>query len=174
MRSSLAACSSPPVHRAMRNSALGAVAVNFALAFTLAGCGGMFARKPPESVEILARPQTSPRASVKHILIGWSWLAAAYRQSGLTLDARAEGRNQTDAEHLAADLLARLKVGEPIEPLMKQFSEDEGSAQSGIAYPVTPASRMADDFLELSLRLNVGESGIVKSKYGYHVIQRVQ
>ncbi len=145
-----------------------------ALALAHAGCAGMFQRKAPESVEILARTDPAAQVKVKHILIGWSWLDTTYRQAGLTLDRRAEGRTQTEAEQLAQQLLDQVRAGAPIEPLMKQYSEDEGSAQSGRDYPVNKDSRMADDFIELSLRLRVGESGIVKSKYGLHVIQRVQ
>jgi len=145
-----------------------------ALALAGAGCAGIFQRKAPESVEILARTDLAAQVKVKHILIGWSWLDATYRQAGLSLDRRAEGRTQTEAEALAQELLDKVRAGAPIEPLMKQYSEDEGSSQSGRDYPVGKDSRMADDFIELSLRLRVGESGIVKSKYGLHVIQRVE
>ena len=138
------------------------------------GCAAMFQRKAPESVEILSRKETSPAVSVKHVLIAWAWLDSTYRHQGMDLDPRAQSRTQTDAENLAVELLGKLNAGAPIELLMKQYSEDPGSAQSGISYPVTPASHLADDFIELSLRLNVGESGIVKSQFGYHVIQRIQ
>jgi hypothetical protein len=138
------------------------------------GCAGLFTRKAPESVEILNRKQTSPAVSVKHILISWSWLAPAYRKQGMSLDARAENRTQSDAEKLSLELLARLQAGAPIEPLMKEYSEDPGSAASGRTYDVTPDSKFADDFIELALRLKPGESGIVKSQFGIHVMQRVK
>jgi hypothetical protein len=138
------------------------------------GCAGLFSRKAPESVEILNRKDTSPAASVKHILIAWSWLAPGYRKQGMSLDARAENRTQHDAEALSLELLAKLQAGAPIEPLMKEYSEDPGSAASGISYDVTPDSRLAADFIELALRLKVGESGVVKSLFGLHVMQRVK
>ncbi len=144
----------------------------FTAATSLGGCATLFARGGPQSVEILDRKETEKSVSVKHVLISWAWLAQTYRQIGLKLDRRAEGRTQADAEKLVTDILARLRAGERIEPLMREFSEDEGSAQNGMAYPVTPDSRMAGDFIDLALRLKVGESGIVKSKFGYHVMWR--
>ena len=60
-----------------------------------------------------------------------------------------------------------------IEAIMAEISEDPGSAQSGDAYDVAPGARLVPEFIQLGLRLNVGEAGIVETVYGYHVIQRV-
>ena len=50
----------------------------------------------------------------------------------------------------------------------------EGSAKSGSAYPVTARARLVPEFIDLALRLKPGEAGIVKSQWGFHVMQRVK
>ena len=40
--------------------------------------------------------------------------------------------------------------------------------------PVTASSRLVPDFIDLALRLKPGETGIVKSQWGFHVMQRVK
>ena len=127
-----------------------------------------------ESRTILARPQATKRAEVTHILLGYSWLASKYRQMGMSLDPRAEKRNETATEQLAQQLLSRIERGELIEPLMKEFSEDPGSAANGQSYTVDPGSQMVEEFKDLALRLSPGEAGIVKSAFGYHVMKRIQ
>jgi len=57
---------------------------------------------------------------------------------------------------------------------MQQQSEDPGSASTGMVYTVTPESRMAPGFVDLSLRLKPGECGIVKTQFGLHVVKRVR
>ena len=107
-------------------------------------------------------------------LLGWKWLDSTYRRMGLTLDPRAQERTETATEELARTLLARLRAGEPLDPLVKEFSEDESSAKTALAIPVTPDSRLVPEFKDLALRLNVGESGLVRTTYGFHVMQRTR
>ena len=66
-----------------------------------------------------------------------------------------------------AELIARV-------PLFAELSEDEGSAKSGMAYPVTPDAGLVEPFKNLSLRLDVNEVGVVKTDFGVHIIQRVE
>jgi parvulin-like peptidyl-prolyl isomerase len=146
-------------------------ALLFALALSCAGAGG--AGNAVESRDVLARKETAQASEVKQILLGWKWLESGYRRVGLKLDSRAEDRTQTATEELAQQLLARLKAGEPVEPLMAQYSEDEGSAR-GTSYTVEPQSRFVDEFKELALKLQPGESGIVRSQFGFHVMKRVR
>ena len=61
-----------------------------------------------------------------------------------------------------------------IEPLMKELSEDPGSAKTGEGYDVTPDAGLVEPFKNLSLRLKVGEVGVVKTQFGIHIIQRVE
>jgi parvulin-like peptidyl-prolyl isomerase len=103
---------------------------------------------------------------VKHILLGWDKLNAG--------DPRGQGRSRAELEKLVKETLAKLKKGDKIEPLMAELSEDPGSNKSGDAYPVSPNAQLVEPFKALSLRLKVGETGVVKSDFGIHIIQRVQ
>jgi hypothetical protein len=128
---------------------------------------------PPDiqSNDILARDAVTLRAKVKHILIGWRDLADNY---GGNQDPRGADRSRAAADALAVKLLERVRAGEAIEPLMSEFSEDPGSSSSGIAYEVTPDAKLVFEFKRLSLRLNVGEAGLVMTEFGWHVIQRAE
>ncbi len=124
---------------------------------------------PPDSldsVDILKREPVTQKAKVKHILLGWTEVHAG--------DPRGEKRSRADLEKLVKDVVARLKKGEKIEPIMKELSEDPGSAKTGESYPVDPQAGLVEPFKNLSLRLNVNEVGVVKSQFGIHIIQRVE
>jgi len=138
------------------------------------GCASMGKGSAVESRAVLERPAVADRVEVKNILLAWSWLASKYRQMGMTLDPRAEKRNQTATEELAQQLLVKLQAGAAIEPLMAEYSEDPGSAKNGESYPVDGAARLVEPFKQLSLRLQPGEAGIVKSDFGYHVVKRIK
>ncbi len=119
-----------------------------------------------DSKDILARQPVTQKAKVKHILLGWTEVHAD--------DPRGASRSRADLEKLVADTVAKLKKGAPIEPLMKELSEDPGSAQSGDSYDVSPDAQLVEPFKNLSLRLNVGEVGVVKTQFGIHIIKRVE
>lgn len=130
-------------------------------------------KKPPEleSKDILARTQPADSVDVKHVLIGWKDLAGAY---GGRMEVRAQNRTQAEAEKLARDIASQLrKQPDRIGELMKQHSDDPGSAQNGQSYPVTADSGMVPEFKNLALRLAPNEVGTVKSQFGYHVMLRV-
>lgn len=120
-----------------------------------------------DSVDILKREPVTKKAKVKHILLGWSEVRAGN-------DPRSEKRDRATLEKLVKDTVAKLKKGDKIEPLMKELSEDPGSAATGEGYDVTPDAGLVAPFKDLSLRLNVKEVGAVKSEFGIHIIQRVE
>jgi parvulin-like peptidyl-prolyl isomerase len=121
---------------------------------------------PLDSADILKREPVTQQAKVKHILLGWT--------ENHTEDPRGKARSRADLEKLVKDTVAKLKKGDKIEPLMKDLSEDPGSAKSGQSYDVTPDAGLVEPFKNLSLRLNVGEVGVVKTQFGIHIIQRVE
>ncbi|MEO7093719.1 MAG: peptidylprolyl isomerase [Polyangiales bacterium] len=121
------------------------------------------------STEILAREPLSNSASVKHILISWKDLGEAF--SGHQ-DERAQKRTKAEAEAEVKSLVGQLKAGGDFETLMKASSEDVGSAASNRAFTVTPDAQLVIEFRQLSLRLNVGEIGVVQSDFGFHIIKR--
>lgn len=121
---------------------------------------------PLESADLLAREPVTKVAKVKHILLGWKGVNGG--------DPRAQGRDRAALDQLVKGTVAKLQKGAKIEPLMAELSEDPGSAKDGRAYDVTPDAGLVEPFKDLSLRLNVGEVGAVKTEYGIHIIQRVE
>ena len=121
---------------------------------------------PLDSTDILKRDPVTQKAKVKHILLGWT--------ENHTEDPRGTKRSRADLEKLVKDTVAKLQKGDKIEPLMKELSEDPGSAQSGQSYDVTPDAGLVEPFKNLSLRLKVGEVGVVKTQFGIHIIQRTE
>src|SRR5882724_10712876 len=121
------------------------------------------------SAEILAREPVANTATVKHILISWRDLADSF---GGRLDPRAAKRSKADAEAEVRALMKKLSDGADFDSVMKASSEDTGSAASGHAFTVTPDAQLVIEFRQLSLRLRVGEVGVVQSEFGFHIIKR--
>jgi parvulin-like peptidyl-prolyl isomerase len=122
---------------------------------------------PLESADILKREPQGQKVKVKHILLGW-------KDVNTGGDERAKKRERPALEKLVKDTVAKLKKGTKIEPLMKELSEDPGSANSGEGYDVTPDAGFVEPFKNLSLRLKPSEVGVVKTDFGIHIIQRVE
>ncbi|CAN5911147.1 hypothetical protein BH11MYX2_BH11MYX2_40590 [soil metagenome] len=118
------------------------------------------------TVAILNRTKVADSTKVKHILLGWVDRHAE--------DSRGAARSRADLEKLVKATVAKLKKGAPIEPLMKELSEDPGSAESGVSYDATPTAGLVKPFLNMSLRLKVGEIGVVDTEFGIHIIKRVE
>lgn len=123
------------------------------------------------SEDILAREPVANTAIVKHILISWSDLADAF---GGRQDERAAKRSMKDAEVEVRAILAQLKEGGDFETIMREKSEDTGSAKSGTPFTVKPDSGLVIEFRQLSLRLNPGEWGVCQSDFGFHIIKRYE
>ncbi|HUQ04766.1 MAG TPA: peptidylprolyl isomerase [Kofleriaceae bacterium] len=124
---------------------------------------------PPDSldsVDILKREPVTQKSKVKHVLLGWAEVNAG--------DERGKKRTRAELEALVKKTMARIAKGEKIEPIMKELSEDPGSAASGEGYDVTPDAGLVQPFKDLGLRLNVGEVGAVKTQFGIHIIQRTE
>ncbi len=121
-----------------------------------------------ESADILARQPVTKIAKVKHILLSDS---TSGRPDG---DPRGKKRTRAELEALIKKTVAALNAKGKIEPLMTELSEDPGSATSGTSYDVTPEASLVEPFKALGLRLNVGETGVVKTDFGFHIIQRTE
>ncbi len=132
-------------------------------------------------------------------VLGESWIAqvdASVQPSAQALDAyarttykaeskRFEEPEQYHARHIlvmgatdegkekAEKLLGELKNGANFEELAKQHSGDPGSATKGGDLGWFPKGRMVKEFDEtLDTLKNPGDlSGVVKSRFGYHIIK---
>ena len=163
----LGACSGSP------GGAGGATATSSAPTTSNKGSGSGEVPAPTESsvlsADILAREPVANTATVKHILISWRDLADSF---GGRLDPRAAKRSKADAEAEVRALMKKLSDGADFDSVMKASSEDTGSAASGHAFTVTPDAQLVIEFRQLSLRLRVGEVGVVQSEFGFHIIKR--
>jgi parvulin-like peptidyl-prolyl isomerase len=122
---------------------------------------------PLESAAILKRTAVHERATVKHILLGWTEVHAE--------DPRGVKRTRAELEKLVKATLKKLsKKGANFEAVMAELSEDPGSAKSGESYTATPDAGLVKPFLDLSLRLEVNEIGVVKTDFGIHIIKRIE
>jgi hypothetical protein len=117
------------------------------------------------SSDILARDPVANQAQIKHILIGWNGTDEH--------DPRAAKRTKQEAEAQVRALLDQLAKGADFDALMKQYSEDPGSA-SGASYKVAPDASLVIEFKQLGLRLKLGEVGVVQSDYGFHIMKRLE
>jgi parvulin-like peptidyl-prolyl isomerase len=70
------------------------------------------------------------------------------------------------------DLLARAKKGDDFAALAKEFTEDQGSKETGGLYEDFPRGKMVQPFNDAAFSVPVGEiSGIVETEYGYHILK---
>jgi parvulin-like peptidyl-prolyl isomerase len=125
---------------------------------------------PPDALEsaaILKRAPETQKARVKHILLNWK-----DNPDGPGENEKAKTRTRPQLEALVKGTIAKLNKGAAIEALMKELSEDPGSAASGDSYEVTPDAGLVEPFKNLSLRLKAKEVGAVKTNFGIHIIQR--
>lgn len=123
------------------------------------------------SGDILAREPIANTAMVKHILISWSDLSDTFQGRQ---DPRAAKRSKPDAENEIKSLLGQIKAGGDFDKVMKEHSEDKGSAMSGQPFKVTPDAGLVIEFRQLSLRLKLDEVGVCQSDFGFHIIKRYQ
>jgi hypothetical protein len=121
------------------------------------------------STDILAREPVTNVAQIKHILISWNDIGDESHR-----DPRAAKRTKKDAEDQIRSLLGQIKAGTDFDALMKEYSEDPGSASTGHAYKVSPDAQLVIEFKQLGLRLKIGEVGVVQSDYGLHIMKRVE
>ena len=71
----------------------------------------------------------------------------------------------------ADDLLKQVRAGANITELVKKYSDDPGKAQNNGEYWVQQDSGMVPEFKAAAFRLKPGESDVVKTTYGYHVMK---
>jgi peptidyl-prolyl cis-trans isomerase SurA len=73
------------------------------------------------------------------------------------------------------DYRKQIAAGKSFDNLVRLYSEDPGKAQNGGRYEMNKADKQWDpDFKNAAFRLKEGQvSQVVKSKFGYHIIQLI-
>lgn len=127
-------------------------------------------RYPLQSNDIMDRGAQTQESEVQHILISWKDI----KRDGRPGDPRARERTAEQAEALVKRLLKEAREGADFAKLMRIYSEDPGSAKTGKSYSVDPKARLVYEFKHLGLRLKVGEVGVVRSQFGWHIMKRVE
>ena len=105
--------------------------------------------------------QRPERVVVRHILVGYKGALAR----------RATSRTEAAARELAVELAHSLRRQEAtFEELAGRHSDDPGNG----VYVVTPDARLVPPFKTLALGLSVGNVDVVRTRFGYHVIERIE
>jgi peptidyl-prolyl cis-trans isomerase D len=105
--------------------------------------------------------KTEEQVKTRHILI----------TSKPGADAKADAAAKAKAE----DILKQLQGGASFADLAKKYSEDPGSKDQGGELPMVPTSGLDPAYAKAAMALNPGQtSGLVKSQFGYHIIQTEQ
>jgi peptidyl-prolyl cis-trans isomerase NIMA-interacting 1 len=113
-----------------------------------------------------APPKGPSNIGARHILISWR----GTQGGGFLVD-----RNKEEAKALADELRARIRQGEKLSDLARQFSDDAGSKPGGGDLGVFRRADMVKPFSEAAFGLEVGQiSDVVESPFGYHIIERTQ
>lgn len=88
---------------------------------------------------------------------------------GMTVEQKREKKA------LAEELMKRIENGEDMAALVKEYSEDPGSKDSGGVYTFTEAeaieNNFAQEFADWSFNSEVGDLAIVQTKLGYHIMR---
>lgn len=105
--------------------------------------------------------KTEEQVKTRHILIN------AKAGSDAATDAAAKAKAQ--------DVLKQLQAGGNFAELAKKYSDDPGSKDQGGELPMIATASLDPAYAKAAMALNPGQtSGLVKSAFGYHIIQTEQ
>lgn len=110
-----------------------------------------------EAAMVPAGSAKTPQAKVEHILIA-------------TSGHRPKARTDAQAKTLADQVLKMVQNGGNFAALAQQYSDDPGSSSNGGIYQVTPGE-MVKPFDYASFHLRLHHPAVIKTQYGYHVIE---
>lgn len=100
---------------------------------------------------------------VRHILVA----THQQTQTGELMPVRED----SSAKHLVDSIQALHKAGTPFDSLVVKFSDDPGSKSTGGVYDNVTTGRMVPPFNDFIFTHNTGETGIVKTDFGYHYVE---
>jgi peptidyl-prolyl cis-trans isomerase D len=87
----------------------------------------------------------------------------------------ADAKTDAAAKAKAQDVLKQLQSGAKFADLAKKYSDDPGSKDQGGELPMMPTSNLDPTYAKAAMALNPGQtSGLVRSQFGYHIIQTEQ
>ena len=81
-------------------------------------------------------------------------------------------QTENEAKQTADSLLAVLKTDKSkFEDFVKDFSSDRGSKDKGGKYDWYPYNQMVPEFRDFTFEGKVGDLGVVKTDFGFHIIE---
>ncbi len=101
--------------------------------------------------------QSIDYASVRHILV--------------SCDKDAEQAVEEEKSKMAQDILNRVNSGEDFAALAEEFSEDERSKYTGGIYQVRQNGQFVPEFEQWAFSHEQGDTGIIRSEFGFHVMK---
>lgn len=109
----------------------------------------------------LAQYKTEEQVETRHILIA--------------AKAGADAKTDAAAKAKAEDVLKQVQAGGKFAELAKKYSEDPGSKDTGGELVLMPTASLDPAYAKAAMALNPGQtSGLVRSAFGYHIIQTEQ
>ena len=122
-----------------------------------------------------AKDTSVASADVRHLLVQ----AATTDENGKALSTAEKNKNYEEAKKEAEKLLEEWKAGDATEEsfaaLVKEHTDDTGSKETGGLYEgISSNSQYVQEFKDWALEEHkVGDTGIIKSDYGYHIMYYV-
>jgi peptidyl-prolyl cis-trans isomerase D len=108
----------------------------------------------------LAQYKSAEQVQTRHILI--------------SVPKGADAKTDAAAKAKAEDVLKQLKAGAKFADLAKKYSDDPGSKDQGGELPMIATAGLDPAYAQAAMALNPGQtSGLVRSSFGYHIIQTV-
>jgi peptidyl-prolyl cis-trans isomerase D len=90
----------------------------------------------------------------------------------ITVARGADAKTDAAAKAKAEDVLKQVQAGGNFADLAKKYSDDPGSKDQGGELPMMPTSNLDPAYSQAAMALNPGQtSGLVRSQFGYHIIQ---
>jgi peptidyl-prolyl cis-trans isomerase D len=93
----------------------------------------------------------------------------------IAVPAGADAKTDSAAKAKAEDVLKQIKAGGNFADLASKNSDDPGSKAQGGELPMIPTAGLDPAYAKAAMALNPGQtSDLVKSQFGYHIIQTEQ
>jgi peptidyl-prolyl cis-trans isomerase D len=109
--------------------------------------------------KVIGVKQWPDSASVRHILI------ATAGQNGQII------REDSTAKKLIDSIKSAIAGGVSFDEMVLKYSDDEGSKEKGGKYEMFPQAKMVGPFNDFSFDNSVGTKGVVKTDFGFHLIE---
>jgi parvulin-like peptidyl-prolyl isomerase len=111
-------------------------------------------------------PEQRQEFGAKHLLVQYK---------GSSRAAASITRTDDEAKARATEAMKKARAGAKFEDVVKEYSDEPGAAQRGGDLGKFRKGQMVPAFQDAVEKLKVGEiSDLVKTQFGYHVIQRTQ